>query len=66
MSSSKLTEEHTAVLDLYMDSFREASRKERKRVLQNALKALFPKVRDASREDKAIRQQAVKDFKPVN
>jgi hypothetical protein len=65
MPADKLTEQQIETLDGYLESFREASKKERRRVLQNALIALFPKSRDSSKEDKTQRQESIEKLKPV-
>jgi hypothetical protein len=65
MPAPKLTEDQIETLDGYVESFREASKKERRRVLQNALKALFPKRQDGSKEDKAQRLESLEKLKPV-
>ena len=65
MPPPKLTEEQVTTLDSFTESFRDGSFKERKQVVQNALKALFPKIKNGKREDKANRVARIDRFKPV-
>lgn len=49
---SKLTDEQKAALNEYTDEYKLASSKERKRLLKEALAALFPRASDDDNEEK--------------
>jgi hypothetical protein len=65
MPAAKLSEDEKKTLDLYIESFRESSSKERKRVVNNAVAALFPKIQGGDRAQKTERQQGMESMKPV-
>ena len=65
MPLPKLTDEQVSTLDGFAESFRDGSFKERKQVVRDALKALFPKIKNGNREEKANRTARIDTFKPV-
>lgn len=56
---TKLTDEQKTTLDGFTDTYSQASRKERKGILKDALAALFPAVPDNDKDGKKHRKERV-------
>jgi hypothetical protein len=56
---TKLTDEQKTTLDGFTDTYSQASRKERKGILKDALAALFPAVPDNDKDGKKRRKERV-------
>jgi hypothetical protein len=64
MSGKTLTEEQKVTLDTFTNAFREASSKDRKGVLKDALMALFPLVTN-DEEGRRNRKKKIKKMRKV-
>ncbi len=65
MASDKLTDEQKGTIDLYIDSYRDSTAKERKKVLKNLIQALFPKGMNGTQDEKDQRTENIKSIHPV-
>lgn len=61
----KLTNEQKSRLDDFVDSYKQASRKERKGVIKNALTALFPAVPEDDKDGRRLWKEQVDSMKKV-
>lgn len=65
MPTDNLTDHQKETIDLYTDSYRDSTAKEKKTVLKNLVDALFPKQANSTQEEKDMRFGLIKAIKPV-
>lgn len=64
-NTSPLTDEQKTILDDFIDTYREGSKKERKGVIKNALIVLFPPVPEDDEDGKKRRKERLDEMRKV-